>query len=158
MYLILKLKIIGAVIASLVSFPLTFLYKKFPSFFSSIFSPVNNSLWEHGKVIFGSILIGGIIQKIIMLFKKLHINNICFSTFISAIVVVPIYIILASILFSLFGERNIIKILVTFITILIAEIISYFIMKQPEYRLENYTIFFAIITYIIFMFITYFKK
>ena len=155
---ILRLKIIGAIMASLVSLPLMFLYKKFPNFFTSIFSPVNNSLWEHSKVIFGSILIGGITQKIIVLIKKVPVNNICFSTFISAIIAIPIYIILASILFSIFGERNIIKILVTFIAILIAELISYFMMKQPEFKLENYTIIFAIITYIVFMFITYFRK
>lgn len=144
--------------ASLVSLPLMFLYKKFPNFFTSIFSPINNSLWEHSKVIFGSILIGGITQKIIVLIKKVPVNNICFSTFISAIIAIPIYIILASILFSIFGERNVIKILVTFIAILIAELISYFMMKQPEFKLENYTIIFAIITYIVFMFITYFRK
>ena len=155
---VLRLKIIGAIMASLVSLPLMFLYKKFPNFFTSIFSPVNNSLWEHSKVIFGSILIGGITQKIIVLIKKVPVNNICFSTFISAIIAIPIYIILASILFSLFGERNVIKILVTFIAILIAELISYFMMKQPEFKLENYTIIFAIITYIVFMFITYFRK
>ena len=155
---ILRLKIIGAIMASLVSLPLMFLYKKFPNFFTSIFSPVNNSLWEHSKVIFGSILIGGITQKIIVLIKKVPVNNICFSTFISAIIAIPIYIILASILFSIFGERNVIKILVTFIAILIAELISYFMMKQPEFKLENYTIIFAIITYIVFMFITYFRK
>ena len=155
---VLRLKIIGAIMASLVSLPLMFLYKKFPNFFTSIFSPINNSLWEHSKVIFGSILIGGITQKIIMLIKKVPVNNICFSTFISAIIAIPIYIILASILFSLFGERNVIKILVTFIAILIAELISYFMMKQPEFKLENYTIIFAIITYIVFMFITYFRK
>ena len=155
---ILKLTIIGTIVASLSSFPLMFLYTKFPNFFTSIFSPVNNSLWEHVKVIFGSILIGGITQKIIMLIKKVPVNNICFSTFISAIIAIPIYIILASILFSLFGERSVIKILVTFIAILVAEVISYFIMKRPEFKLENYTIIFAIITYIIFVFITYFRK
>lgn len=155
---VLRLKIIGAIMASLVSLPLMFLYKKFPNFFTSIFSPINNSLWEHLKIIFGSILIGGITQKIIMLIKKVPVNNICFSTFISAIIAIPIYIILASILFSLFGERNVIKILVTFIAILIAELISYFMMKQPEFKLENYTIIFVIIAYIIFTFITYFRK
>ena len=155
---ILKFKIIGTIMASLASFPLYFLYKKFPNFFTSIFSPVNNSLWEHSKVIFGSILIGGTIQKLMSIVRKIHVNNICFSTFISAIVAIPIYIILASILFSTLGERNVIKISLTFVAILIAEVISYFIMKQPEFKLENYTIIFAIITYIIFMFITYLKK
>ena len=141
---------------SLLSF--IFLYKKFPNFFTSIFSPVNDSLWEQTKVIFGSILIGGITQKLISIVNKIHVNNICFSTFISGIVAIPIYIILASILFSIFGKKDIIKILVTFIVILIDQVISYFIMQKPEFKLENYTIIFAIITYIIFTFITYFRK
>ena len=155
---ILMFKIIGTIMASLASFPLYFLYKKFPNFFTSIFSPVNNSLWEQSKVIFGSILIGGITQKLISIVRKIHDNNNCFSTIISAIVAIPIYVILAFILFSTLGERNVIKISVTFVAILIAEVISYFIMKQPEFKLENYTIIFAIITYIIFTFVTYFRK
>lgn len=152
------LKIIGTCAAFFVSFPLSFLYKKIPNFLTSLFSPVNSTLWEYSKVIFGSILIGGIIQKIIVIIKKLNVNNICFSTFISAIITIPIYVILSSILFSIFEENKVIKILLTLIIIIIAETIAYFITKQPEFKLENYTIIFAIITYVIFMLITYFKN
>ncbi len=155
---VLKFKIIGAFIAAVVYYPLCFLYKKFPNFFTSIFSAVNDSLWEQAKVIFGSILIGGITQKLISIVNKIHVNNICFSTFISAIVAIPIYIVLVSILSSLLGKRYVIKILGAIASIVIAQVISYFIMQKPEFKLENYTIIFAIITYIIFTFVTYFRK
>ena len=152
------LKIIGTFVAFLVSFPLAFLYKKIPNFFTSLFSPVNNSILEYSKVIFGSILLGGITQKIIVIFKKIKVNNICFSTFVTAIIAVLLYMILSSILFAIYEENEVIKILLTGIVIIIAEIIAYFITKCPEYKLENYTIVFVIITYIIFMFITYFTN
>ena len=51
-----KLKIIGIVLAFLLAFPLHFLYDTFPSFITSIITPVNESIWEHMKIIFGSIL------------------------------------------------------------------------------------------------------
>ena len=65
-----KLKILGIVLAFLLCFPLHFVYDKFPSFITSIFAPINESIWEHMKILFGSIIISGVIQKIIVLKKK----------------------------------------------------------------------------------------
>ena len=98
------LKIIGAVIALTLPFPLHFLYKMFPNFITSIFLPVNESIWEHMKILFGSIILSGVIQKIITIIKKEEINNICFSNFIAAISSIPIFLILYGIkLFLLFN-------------------------------------------------------
>ena len=47
-----KLKILGVIMAFLLCFPLHFLYDKIPSFITSIISPVNESIWEHMKILF----------------------------------------------------------------------------------------------------------
>lgn len=151
-----KLKIIGLILAFLFCFPLHFLYDKFPCFFTSIFAPVNESIWEHMKIIFGSIILSGIIQKIIVIVKKEKINNICFSTFISAILAIPIYLILFLPFYYLIGHNMIITLILLFITLMIAEYISYKITEKKECKLENGTIFFVIITYCIFAILTYY--
>ena len=151
-----KLKIFGVVLAFLLCFPLHFLYDIFPNFFTSIFLPVNESVWEHMKIIFGGILFSGIIQKIIVIFKKMNINNICFSNFIAAILSIPIFL-LIYFFFNLFIEDSIIvNIIIMFITIVICEFISYKIMNKKDFMFENKTIFLVLFVYIIFGILTYF--
>ena len=52
-----NLKLLGVILAFLFCFPLHFLYDKVPSFITSIISPVNESIWEHMKILFGSIIL-----------------------------------------------------------------------------------------------------
>ena len=59
-----KLKILGIIIAFLSCFLLHYLYELLPCFVVSIFAPVNESIFEHMKIIFSSILLSGVIQKI----------------------------------------------------------------------------------------------
>ena len=89
-----KLKIIGVVVAFFLCFPFHFIYDRFPSFVTSIFAPVNESIWEHMKILFGSIILSGVIQKIIVVSKRLEFNNICFSNFVGAISSIPIFLII----------------------------------------------------------------
>jgi len=151
-----KLKIIGTIIACILPFPLHFIYRKIPSFITSIFLPVNESIWEHMKILFGSILISGIIQKIIVIIKKEKINNICFSNFIAAISSIPIFLILFLPVYYIIGENMIVTIIIMITSIIIAEILSYKIMNMSDYNLESKTILFVIIVYIIFGILTYF--
>ena len=105
-----KLKIIGIIIAFLLTFPLHFLYDKLPCFLTSIIAPVNESIWEHMKILFGAILISGIIEKIIVKTKKLNINNVFISNFLSALISIPIFLIMFmpvyNIIISNYNSKN----------------------------------------------------
>lgn len=151
-----KLKIIGAILAFGLAFPLHFLYEKLPNFITSIFAPVNESIWEHMKILFGGIILSGVIQKIIIKVKHEKMNNICFSNFIGAISSIPIFLIIYLPLYDIIGESMILAISVMLIAIVIAEIISYLIMEKDNLKLENLTIFLVIIVYIIFTVLTYY--
>ena len=151
-----KLKIIGAILAFGLAFPLHFLYEKFPNFITSIFAPVNESIWEHMKILFGGIILSGVIQKIIIKVKHEKMNNICFSNFIGAISSIPIFLIIYLPLYDIIGESMILSISVMLIAIIIAEVISYLIMKKENLRLENLTIILVIIVYVIFTILTYY--
>ena len=56
------LKIFGIILAFFLCFPLHFLYDKLPCFITSIIAPVNESIWEHMKILFGSIIISGVVK------------------------------------------------------------------------------------------------
>lgn len=151
-----KLKILGVVLAFLFCFPIHFLYDKFPGFITSIFAPVNESIWEHMKILFGSIIISGVIQKIIVITKNLNINNMCFSNFIAALTSIPIFLIIFLPIYAIIGENLIVNIILMLITIIICEYISYKITNIKNLKLENITILLVVIIYIIFGILTYY--
>lgn len=151
-----KLKVLGVVLAFLFCFPLHFLYDKFPNFITSIFAPVNESIWEHMKILFSSILLAGVIQKIIVVMTKLDYDNICFSNFIGAISSIPIFLIMFLPIYSIIGENFPLTIFIMFISIVGAEIIAYIIMNKDNLHLENVTIILVIIVYTIFTILSYY--
>ena len=151
-----KLKILGVVIAFVLCFPLHFLYDLMPNFITSIFLPVNESIAEHMKILFGSIMISSVIQKIIVIKKELNIKNICISNFTGAVLSIPIFLLIFVPIYNTIGENMPITIFLMFITIVISQIISYIIINSKNLKLENITIFLVIIVYIIFGLLTYF--
>ena len=151
-----KLKILGVIIAFILCFPLHFLYDLMPNFITSIFLPVNESIAEHMKILFGSIMISSVIQKIIVIKKDLNIKNICISNFTGAVLSIPIFLLIFVPIYKAIGENMPITIFLMFITIVISQIISYIIINSKNLGLENVTIFLVIIVYIIFGLLTYF--
>lgn len=150
------LKILGIILSFALAFPLHFLYDKIPSFITSIFLPVNESIAEHMKIIFGSIVLSGVIQKLIILKTNLNANNNCFSHFIGAILAIPIFLIIFIPVYNAIGENLPVTLIIMFITFVIAHLISYIIMTKKDLRLEKLTILFVFVIYIIFGILTYF--
>ena len=151
-----KLKLIGIIISFIICFPFHFVYDKVPSFLTSRFFPVNESIWEHMKILFGSVMFSSICQKLIMYFYKEELTNICFSNFIGAILSIPIFLIMFLPMYYTIGENFPLTIFFMFLTIVICEIISYFIMIRRDFNMENKTILLVILVYIIFGILTYF--
>lgn len=150
------LKIIGTILAFSFTFIIHGLYEKFPCFLTSIFAPVNESIWEHMKVLFGSIILSGVVQKLIIAFKKERINNICLSNFIGALVSIPIFLTMFLPVYYTLGENMVVTIIIMLISIIISEIIAFIIMDKKDFKFENKTIFFVIGIYLIFTLLSYF--
>lgn len=151
-----KLKVIGTIIAFLLCFPCHYIYDKFPNFITSIFFPVNESIWEHMKILFTSIMVSSVIQKTIMYLKKEDMTNICFSNFISAILSIPIFLVMYLPITYIFGENFIMTILIMLLTIIIVEILAYKIMNMKDFKMENVTILLVILIYVVFTILTYY--
>lgn len=151
-----KLKIFGTVLAIILTFIVHNLYTNFPCFITSVIAPVNESIHEHMKVLFTSILFAGICQKIIVIIKKLNIKNVCISNFTAAITSIPIFLIMFLPIYLNIGENFVITIIIMIIAIIISEYISYKIMNLKDLKMENKTIILAILTFIIFGILTYY--
>lgn len=138
------------------SFLTHFIYDWFPNSLFSIFFPVNESIWEHMKMLYTTILLYGIIEYFILKHFNIKVNNYMLSLFISSIISIPVYLIIF-LPFYYNGINNMLFfIVVMFITCIICECISYKIMKVKEIKYQNLiSIILIIITYIIFGYLTY---
>lgn len=101
-------------------------------------------------------MLAGITQKIFLIIKKEKVNNICFSNFTAALTSIPIFLIIFLPNYSIIGHNMVVTLIIMFITIALAEIISYIIMNKKDLKLEKITILFAISIYVIFTILTYY--
>lgn len=151
-----KLAVLGTILAFLLSFPLHFLYSKFPCFITSIIAPVNESIWEHMKILFGGIIIAGIIQKLIVYYKKLDANNVIFANLSAAVLSIPLFLMIYLPVYYSIGEHLTLTIILMLIAIAVSEVIAFLIMKQRNLKLETLSIILIIIIYIAFTLLTYY--
>ena len=107
------------------------------------------------KLLFGSLIVSGVIEKIITVYKKEDKKNICFSNFIGSILSKPLFLIMFLPLYNLCGENFILTIVLMLITIMISKYISYKLSQMKDFNMENKTIILLIVVYIIFGILTY---
>ena len=152
-----KIKIIDVFIIFALSFLAHFMYTWFPNTLFSIFFPVNESIWEHMKIIATCLLICSLIDFI--LFKKNNIkyNNFLTNIFLTIFLSIIFFLIIYLPIYYLFGENFLINILVLFLTICFSQIVSYYILNSYDYDLLNYVSLIGIIfIYIVFGILTYY--
>lgn len=151
-----KIKIIAIIGIFLLSIINHFMYELFPNIIFSFIFPVNESIWEHMKILFTSILIYGLIDKYLLDKNQIKYNNFPFQLYFTAISSIPIYLVLYIPLYKLFRETPFISIPLLLIVYIIEECISYNILKQKELKVLNLLIVPIILsTYIFFIYLTY---
>ena len=150
-----KLKIISVFIITALAFISHFVYDVFPCTLTAIFFPVNESIWEHMKILTVPILINGIIEYIILYKKNIRYNNFVFNLFISSTAIVPIYLVMFLPLYNKFGESMFLSISIMIISIIISQIISYYILKSKNLKLEKISFVLIIIVLIVYGYLTY---
>ena len=150
-----KWKIISTFGIFLTSSLLHFIYTWFPNFFTSLFFPVNESIWEHNKIIIGAFLIWAIIEKIY--FKKS--KNTLYAGLISGLACCFIVMLIFTPVFYLILKTNdniIVTFIIFFIAISISEVINYFLLKQvANPKLEKIAIIGFIIVIALNAYLTY---
>lgn len=151
-----KIKILSVFITFVLSFLIHFLYNIYPSILTSILAPVNESVWEHMKIIYTCILINSFIEYFIYKSKNISFNNFLISIPITSILSIIIYLILYIPLELLFGHSLALATILLFIIYIIAQIISYYILNSNKIKYGNIIgIILIIVSYIIFTYLTY---
>ncbi|NLL45004.1 MAG: hypothetical protein GX247_05010 [Mollicutes bacterium] len=151
-----KIKIISTIGIFLLSFLTHYLYKWFPNDLFAIFFPVNESIWEHMKMLFTTVLLYSIIEYFLLHYFKIKHHNFFWSIWITATLSIIIYLTLYMPFYYLLGNNKIIIFSVLIITIILIQLISYYILNSKNIKLNYLPIILIIISYIIFGYLTYY--
>ena len=150
-----KVKVVGAIFVFLSCVGLHFLYEFLPNFFVSIFAPVNESIWEHMKLIFSSFVLYGVIEYLIIR-KKVLFNNYLFQLFLVPTLGIICYLVFFLPFYSIFGENIFISIGLLIVIIILEEILSFYILTSKKIRCGGLIGLIGIVLwYIVFGILTY---
>lgn len=151
-----KVKIINVFAVFLLSFLAHNIYKWFPNTITSIFFPVNESIFEHMKIISTCFLFYGILEFFIIKHFNIKFNNYLFSCFLSVLLGIIIYLIIFVPIHLFISRSMFIPIILLFIVYIFMNIISYYILTINEIpHIENISIILVIALYILFGYLTY---
>lgn len=145
-------------ISAIIIFGLSFithnLYKWFPNDLFAILFPVNESAWEHMKIIYTTSIIYNIFEFFL---KHKHNNSYPFAASITSIFNVLIYLLIYIPLFYIKMDSLIVDLVLLYITLYLSQNLKYRILKHnSQNNLLNYfAIFLIIICFIIFGYFTY---
>ena len=151
-----KIKIINVVIFFLLSFLWHFMYDWLPCFLTSIFFPVNESIWEHNKIIVVSFLVLAIAEK--LYYKKE--KNVIFAEVLSSLVCMILVMLIFTPIYLYILKTNdnmIVTFAIFLFAISISQIVSYHLL-QKEYnpRLEELGVILFVIFFLINIIFTYY--
>ena len=151
-----KSRIIACIGTIILAFIFHFAYQVFPNFLFSIFFPVNESVWEHMKILYSSIVFYGIIDYFLNKKYNVGYNNFFMNIFVCSIASIIVYLAIFLPLYFSIGESMFISISVMIITFIIVYILSYYILSLDE---KNYNFLWIILTifgFLVFAYLTYY--
>lgn len=151
-----KEKIIIIISVFLICFPFHFIYDKFPCFYFSIFFPVNESVFEHIKMVNTALLVGALLEYFILRKFNLKYHNFGLSVFFSLIGNILFFILIYFPIYLKFGENFVFNIICLIISVIISQIISYYIMKFNKLNLNLIALTLIIILCTFFGLLTYY--
>lgn len=126
-----KYVFLNTIFTFLTGFLVHFVYSFAPSSLTTVF-PVNESLFEHMKLIFLSPIISSTILYFIFKSKGYLINNYLFGLVVSTIFNIIIFYLVYLPLYYANGESMVMTLIVYFITIILSNYLYYFIIEIPN--------------------------
>lgn len=113
------------------------IYNWFPNFLTSSFFPVNESLFEHLKLMFTTQIIISLIIYLILKLKRIKFSNYLLGLLISTIVTISLFFLIYLPIYNRFGENLFLTMSIYLITLIIGNIIFYLISKRKHEFLLN---------------------
>lgn len=126
--------IINTIAIFLAMFLFSFIYEKMPNFLTAALFPVNESLFEHLKLMYTSFVIISSITFIVLKVKKIKINNYFLATLISVLFNIGLFFLIYLPIYNRFGENLVFTMALYLITLIISEYIFYLITTKFSHR------------------------
>ena len=151
-----KLIIIKTITIFLSLFVFSYGYKIFPNFLTSLFFPVNESLFEHLKMIYNAEIIVSLVIYFILKIKNKKINNYFIALLLSTIFNIILFYLIYLPIYNRFGQNLIMTMIIYFITLLISQYLFYLItLKKHNNFYNNICLVFILIIWIVLVYFTY---
>ena len=152
-----KIKFIGIIVIFLLCFLFHYLYEWFPNIVFSILFPVNESIWEHMKLIYSSFFIWGIMEYFLIKHFDIKVSNFVSSLFLTMIFSIIVYLIIYLPLYDVFKDNMVISIGILFLIIVIGSIFNYYMETtlKDNNVLSKISFLLIILGYIVFLSLTY---
>ncbi len=140
----------------LLSVILHFIYEWMPNQVISVIAPVNESIWEHMKLIISSSLIFSIIEYFIYQKKKIPHNNFILSYGLASFLAVIIYLLLYVPLYDFYGHKVYIAISLLLLIFIFIQVLSSYIMNKDRINYGKVLgLLLIIVSYFLFGYFTY---
>ncbi len=151
-----KIKIINVVFLFLLSFLWHFVYDWFPNNIFALFFPVNESIWEHMKIIYFCLFMGSILEFVLCKKNNIKINNFYIEAMVKSILGVIFYLIIFIPLYLWLGESLLISISLMLITYIFMEYIGYKILTGEEMNINILPVIIIVLGCIMFVILTFY--
>ena len=152
-----RIKIIGFFGVFALTFLFHFLYEWLPNPVFAVFFPVNESIWEHMKLLYSGFFFWSIIEYFLIRKYNIKINNYILNTFLIMVTSIIVYLIGYLPLYSLLGENMIVSIGWLIIVIILYEIFSFYLLKKEKQDspLNKASIVLILLGYVVFASLTF---
>ena len=151
-----KIKIIGVFVIIPLSILCHFLYEWNSNFIFSVLCPINESIWEHMKLMATPFLLYGIFEWIYYKKKNINYDNLLISLCISIIVGIIAYLVPYLIIDKFISHNMILSISLLFLDYCFMEYLSFKIINTNKIKYSNYIgIILLFLIYFMFYYLTY---
>lgn len=151
-----KIKIINVVFLFLLSFLWHFMYDWFPNNIFALVFPVNESIWEHMKIIYYCLLLGSVLEFYLCKKNNIKINNFYIEAMVKSLLGVIFYLIIFIPLYLWLGESMIISIGLMLVTYIFMEFIGYKILVGEELNINILPVIIIVLGCIMFVILTFY--
>lgn len=128
-----RVTIMGVIFIFLISFVIHNMYNWYPSIITFMLFPINDTIWEHQKMICMAYLVWGVIEYFILKLFNLYSRNIMTSVVLGSVFNVIIFLLLYIPLYTAFGYDTITTLVIYFLSIIISQGFSYSILNSDTY-------------------------
>ena len=151
-----KIKIINVVFLFLLSFLWHFMYDLFPNNLFALVFPVNESIWEHMKIIYYCLLLGSVLEFYLCKKNNIKINNFYIEAMVKSLLGVIFYLIIFIPLYLWLGESMVISIGLMLVTYIFLEYIGYKILVGEELNINILPVIIIALGSIMFVILTFY--